>query len=263
MKSRRGGLEGVRMSEQNARADDILTLVAAGALAYACADLAHHVLGHAAACVAVGGRVLSISPTHVSCTATGVVVDLAGPAANLVVGLAALCGLAWPTSQQVLRLFLLELAGFNLLWLTGQLIYSALAEKDDWRQLIISLPPGEPWKAIFTAAGVLGYLGVLRLLSAAFSPLAASSSLRLLKVVVAAYVGGGLAAGAIALGQAAPADAFVLAAPQALLLPLGILFLRPLPSRTIAPSIRLRLPVIAGALILSGLAAAFFNWSAS
>ena len=38
--------------------DDIVTIAALGLLAYASADIGHHAIGHAAACLGLGGQVL-------------------------------------------------------------------------------------------------------------------------------------------------------------------------------------------------------------
>ena len=59
--------------------DDLVTLVAIGLLAYATADIAHHVLGHGATCLALGGRIVLLSSIFVDCTVRGSAIDRPGP----------------------------------------------------------------------------------------------------------------------------------------------------------------------------------------
>lgn len=206
--------------------DDAVTVGAIGLVAYVVADLAHHVLGHAAACVALGGRLQSLTSTHVTCSVTGAAVDLAGPAANLVVGLAA-WGLATVVRASGARLFLLLCAAFNLLWLEGQLIYSAAARRDDWDQLILMLTPREAWRWGLAALGLSAYIVTVRALGPALRNYAFPSPARLKRLMGLAYVAAGLAAVAAGLRDPDGAEALIYRAiPQALLLPIGILFIR-------------------------------------
>jgi hypothetical protein len=69
--------------------DNVATIGAIGLVAYVAADGAHHALGHGTACLALGGRIRSLSSIFVDCSLTGSAIDLAGPFANLVVGLGA------------------------------------------------------------------------------------------------------------------------------------------------------------------------------
>jgi hypothetical protein len=72
--------------EQVNGTDDLATITSLGLLAYLAADVAHHLLGHAAACKLSGGKVILITSQVVQCTNTGAAEDLAGPAASLCVG---------------------------------------------------------------------------------------------------------------------------------------------------------------------------------
>ena len=113
--------------------DDPSTTVAIGLLAYLSTDVAHHLLGHGVACLALGGRINSLSSVFVDGTLTGATIDLAGPAANLVVGLAALAlVVARRPFPRSLCLFLVLVAAFNLFWFELQLVFSAATKTDDW-----------------------------------------------------------------------------------------------------------------------------------
>src|SRR5580658_2205809 len=94
--------------------DNLATVGAIGLLAYVSADVAHHALGHGAACLALGGRIRSLSSVFVNCSVTGAVIDLAGPFANLVTGLAAaLCIRVVHRTSTPTRLFFILVAAFN------------------------------------------------------------------------------------------------------------------------------------------------------
>src|SRR5208282_5248241 len=103
-------------ADDTAPRDDLVTLVAIGLLAYAAADIAHHVLGHGGACLALGGRIVSLSSIFADCTVRGSAIDLAGPFANLAVGWAALALAYRPSANSAARLFFALTAGFNLFW---------------------------------------------------------------------------------------------------------------------------------------------------
>ena len=128
--------------------DNVATIGAIGLLAYVAADGAHHALGHGTACLALGGRIRSLSSIFVDCSLTGSAIDLAGPFANLVVGLGAvlccavlccavlccavLCIRIVHRTSIAMRLFFILVAAFNLLWFGLQLVFSAATRTDDW-----------------------------------------------------------------------------------------------------------------------------------
>ena len=213
--------------------DDAATAAAIGLVAYIAADLAHHLLGHAAGCVALGGAILSLTSIHVGCTVTGAAVDLAGPAANLVVG-----GGAWLTAVALqgprVRLFLLLCAGFNLLWFEGQLIFSAATRQDDWDQLIRALNLQDPWRWGLVALGAMAYVVTIRALGRALRSYASPEPGRLRRLMALAYAAGGVTAVATGLRDPGGLHALVhQAAPQALVLPIGLLFVR---AEAVAPA---------------------------
>lgn len=216
--------------------DDLLTLLSVGALAYLTADVAHHLIGHGGACVALGGAVQSITSTRAFCTVTGAAVDVAGPLANLVLGLASLAALRLAGTGPLARLVLIQTAGFNLFWFAAQLVFSAAARTDDWNELLRVSQPPVLWRVAAVLAGVTIYGASLLALRRSASPLGAARTAR-------AMLWAWLAGGAVALttGLRDPAGGASLvqhALPQALLLPLGLIFLRP-------PEVSSALPPIA------------------
>ena len=205
------------------RSDHPLSIAAIGVLAYLSADVAHHVIGHPAGCLVMGGRITLIAATIVKCTHTGIVVDLAGPAANLLAGLAALV-LASRARQGIMRLFLLLAAAINLFWFDGQIAYSAAAAKDDWNQLILGLGGFPAIRGAFILTGVVAYGTTIYILDRAFAGFARPPG-RLPRLLGMAYAATVAAALLTALFDPAGGTAVVRAAAQ-ILLPFGLLMLR-------------------------------------
>ncbi len=248
------------MAETDRRRDDIWTVASIGALAYLSADLAHHLAGHGGACLALGGRLLAISAIALRCSLTGAPVDIAGPLANLAVGLACLAAASRVRARPGPRLLLLLAAGFNLFWLEGQLVFSAATMTDDWAELLRALHPAAAWRWAFVALGAVGYLTTVRSLSRLGGGFAGADGGRLGRLVLIAY--GAAGATAVLTGLRDPGGLHALvrhAGPQALILPLGLLFVRAPPSTQTEPSVRRSLPVIALALALAAGSVAFLG----
>ncbi len=204
--------------------DDIATVAATGLVAYVSADIAHHALGHGAACLMLDGRIRLLSSIFVNCSLTGATIDLAGPFANLAVGFVAVLVTRVTTRTSATRLFFVLAAAFNLFWFGLQLAFSAATRTDDWAWAIRYFHVTEPVRYSLIAVGVLVYVFSIRIISVAMAPFAHPRG-RATTIVVAAW----LAAGAIACATAAfdrnPASAILRhAAPQSLLLTLGLFF---------------------------------------
>lgn len=204
-------------------ADDMLSVGAAGLLAYLSADVAHHGLGHPAGCLLMGGRVTRIAATVVECTDTGIVVDLAGPLANLLLGLAALV-FARRAQTDIIRLLLLLAAAVNLFWLGGQVAYSAATATDDWNQLILVLGGSDAVRITLALIGVAIYLAMVRVFDHAFACFARPLG-RLPRLLGIAYAAMVMTALLTALFDVTEKGALYRAAAQ-ILLPSGLLFLR-------------------------------------
>ena len=205
--------------------DNIPTIAAIGLVAYVCTDIAHHALGHGAACLIEGGRINSLSSIYVNCSLTGTSIDLAGPAANLALGFIAALGAHIAERRFTATwLFCILLAAFNLLWFGMQLVFSAVTRTDDWASAIQDLHVVEPTRYGMIAVGALVYVLSLRFIASVLASFAHPLS-RARLIVGTAW----LTAGAIACATAAfdhyPAAAILQrAAPQSLLLSIGILF---------------------------------------
>jgi hypothetical protein len=202
--------------------DDIATLAAIGLLAYVSADIAHHALGHGATCLALQGEIRSLTSVFVNCSLTGVAIDLAGPFANLALGLVALLVVRVRLLSSTTRLFLVLAAAFNLFWFGLQLAFSAATRTDDWAWAMQYFQVTDPVRYSLIVVGALAYVFSVRVISAAMVPFAHPRG-RAATIVVIAW----LTAGAIACATAAfdkdPAAAILRhAAPQSLLLSIGI-----------------------------------------
>lgn len=204
-----------------AERDDLPTVVAVSILAYASADIAHHVFGHGVACLALGGQVRSLSSVYVDCSLHGAVIDLAGPLANLLIGLlAAVLGLR---AYGTFRLLLALAAAFNLFWCTGQLIYGAVSVKDDfgWPLVVLGLPLLTRYA--LAAVGLGLYRVIMRAVARLLAPFGA---VRVRRMVLAAWLTAGLLAAVTALRDAHPLHAILYyALPQSQVLAIGLLFL--------------------------------------
>jgi hypothetical protein len=208
------------------RSDDALTTAAIGLLAYASADIAHHVFGHGGACLALGGSIVSLSSVFVDCTLRGTAIDLAGPFMNLALGSLALIALRLaPRAQAAARLFWILVAAFNLFWFAIQLLYSVITRTDDWAWALLDFHVGAPGRYTAIVLGIALYLLTARLLAA---PLAAYAKprARATRIVLIALGSALLLACSTAVfDQRTPHALLRHAIPQAILLPVGLLFL--------------------------------------
>lgn len=214
------------MSQQSVHLDardDLATVASIGAVAYLLADVAHHAFGHGLACLALGGSIRSLSSVFVDCTLTGAIIDLSGPAANLVIGVvAALLAIAYGQRSRSLAFFLVLTAAFNLYWLTLQLVFSVATNSDDWAWPMHVYGAGTTVRWSLAAAGAIAYHLTTRFVGRQLAIPDRSDALR---VVLAAW----LAAGAVACLTAAFATSAIStvtqhALPQSLGLSVGLLF---------------------------------------
>lgn len=205
--------------------DNAIMIASIGLLAYASADVAHHGLGHGGACLAVGGSIISLSSVFVNCSLHGAAIDLAGPFANLVLGLAALLAahIARPAATAT-WLFWVLVAAFNLMWFSLQLVYSVATGTDDWAWAIHHFDVTAPGRYGLIAVGALAYLFTIRLVAARMAPFAHPPG-RARRIVLIVWLTAGVTACATAaLDQNAVQAILLHAAPQSFLLSVGLLF---------------------------------------
>jgi hypothetical protein len=238
--------------------DNYPTIAAIALCAYLSADVAHHVMGHAAACMALGGQIKFLSSVLVICSATGSAIDLAGPFANLLTGIVAFSILHTTRhTSSATHLFLALVVAFNLFWFFLQLAFSVTTSTDDWAWFIKQFHISHLIRYAMIAAGIAGYLFTIHIVAKQMAPFA-SSHTRAKPIVVIAWI----TAGIIAVATAAldPNAAVVIlrnALPQSMVLSAGLLVVSSKAART--PSIDVEKPLAFSArwiaiALLSGIA---------
>jgi hypothetical protein len=244
--------------------DGLNTVAAIALLAYVSADVAHHLLGHGVACVASGGRIVLLSSIFVNCTVRGAAVDLAGPFANLAIGMAALAAAiyAMPRLGPAVRLFLILTAAFNLLWFTLQLAFSAATRTDDFAWPMMHFHVGAIGRYVLIALGALGYLVSIRVIARLMGGFAYPLA-RVQKLVLISWLtAGGIACLTAAFDHHPVAALLHHAAPQSLLLSIGLLFVpaRTVPQeRPVVPRIESSVPWILAACVVAAASIIFLG----
>jgi len=207
--------------------DDTATVAAIGLLAYISADVAHHALGHGGACVALGGTINRLSSVVVDCSLRGSAIDLAGPFANLVIGLLALIPIR-SAHNPALRLFWILAAAFNLFWFEMQLAFSAATRIDDWAWFLQETHAGNGVRYGLIAAGVVAYTLTTRVIARRVAPFAEPTDRARRLMMTAWLAAGGIAALTAWLDPNAGWVFLHRALPQSIILSIGLLFV---PSR--------------------------------
>jgi len=160
------------MASSTAR-DDLPTVGAIALVAMCLVTFNHEGLGHGGACLALGGQVQLLTSSLFHCGRTSPLIDMAGPAANLLLGAAALVASAAVAPRRAgLRLFLILAAAFSLFWEGGYLVQAMLIrEGDSYFAARDLLGEAGWWRAALGAAGVAIYGGTLAATSRGLSGL--------------------------------------------------------------------------------------------
>ena len=172
---------------------DLATVIAIAAIAYALADLVHEALGHGLVSFLVPGvKAISISTVALNESGESRIVSASGTIANIVAGSASLWVFAIRRKFTAGSYFLWVFAAVNLMNI-GYLGYSGLLSSGDWYDVIAGLPMQPLWRAALIVAGMGGYVGVMRQLSATMASQISRSSLDgrdVRHVIVVSYVAG-------------------------------------------------------------------------
>lgn len=141
-----------------------VNVVAIAALAFIAACTSHEVLGHGSACLVEGGRITLLTSVYFHCESGGVMTDLAGPCANLLLGIAAYVLLERRDLHANLRQFLVLTCAFNLFWLSGCMLISATTGGSDFAYLLRVLAVSPSWlgRVVVGTLGVLVYWAGMR-----------------------------------------------------------------------------------------------------
>ncbi len=244
--------------------DNLPTVVAIALVAYVTADIAHHGLGHGLMCWLLGGQIELLSSVFVRCSRTDMAIDLAGPCANLIVGLLAALALRITRRMSVsAELFYILLAGFNLMWFSIHLVFSVVTDSDDWAWLLHVFNGAPAARYLLVGSGVLVYVMAARYLRTRMAHFACPPG-RARLILFAAW----LSAGAIACATAVfdshgPGTVWYKAIPQSLLLSIGLLSLARVrqiePPPEGCPAIRISRGWMAAAVVLCVLSIVFLG----
>jgi hypothetical protein len=216
--------------------DNIVTIAAIGLLAYASADIAHHAFGHGAACLALGGQIISLSSNYVNCSLRGAPIDLGGPLANLVIGLVAMLTARLAShASSATRLFYILVAAFNLLWFALQLAFSAATRTDDWAWAMHQYHVTEPIRYGMIAIGALAYILTVRASAVQMAPFAHPRTRARTITLTAWLTAGAIACATAAFDHNAGATLLRRVVEQSLGLSIGLLFVPARAARTAFP----------------------------
>lgn len=133
-------------------------------LAAVLVTVAHEAIGHGAACLASGGRIVLLTSVYFRCGVPSPWIDWGGPAGNLMAGTAALLVLTFAhVHRRTTRLLLTLIVAFSFAWEAGYLLYSAALGQGDWASAArAALGPGPQWRAVCTMAGLALYVAARR-----------------------------------------------------------------------------------------------------
>ena len=150
-------------AKQNAQGD-LLTLAAIAIVVYAIANILHEGVGHAGACLIVGGRPRVLSSTYFDCDTAGLagwagrIVAAGGTLVNLAaaaVGFGALRRARAASPQ--LRYYAWLFVTVNLLQGTGYFLFSGVANIGDWAFVVAGWRPPWVWRIALAALGAASY----------------------------------------------------------------------------------------------------------
>ncbi len=165
-------------------------MAAIAAIAFVLTDVAHEVVGHGAGFLLAGGRSGVFTTTRLIGTQPsgeigGLIFDMGGPCGNLV-----WAGVAWLLLRKIRdgrwRWLLWLSMCFSLFWESGYVLFSGVMARGDWWALVNGRPYEWVWRALYCVAGFLLYRAVVRL--------ARGSAPGIRRLVVAAYLSGGVVA---------------------------------------------------------------------
>lgn len=174
---------------------NLWTVITVGIVAYAACDMVHEVLGHGVACALTGGRAISLSTVALQTESESRIVAAAGSIANVIAGLLGLLAFRRGSRFSPSRHFLWLFASTNLLNGTGYLLFSGILDYGDWAVVIAGLEHHWVWRGLLAVAGVVTYVGVVRLIASEMVSQVRNGDVSRREVgrlVFPAYVAGGL-----------------------------------------------------------------------
>lgn len=158
------------------RRSDAVSVVAVAVLAMVTVTVNHELIGHGAACLAVGGRPTLVSTSLFACSVPDAWVAPAGPVWSALVGLAALLLRRRLSAERrpALWLYLTLVTGFSWFWEGGYAVQSMIQGHGDlYDTLHYTLgPPGVLLRVLVGLAGAALYFTAITVTSRALTELA-------------------------------------------------------------------------------------------
>ena len=143
--------------------DDVVTVVAIGALAAILSNVLHEGMGHAMTALVTGAQSGVVSTVAWSSVYDSRLVEAGGTLANLLAGLLFWIALrAARTASPGLRYFLLLCCAFNLFTGTGYFLFSGVTNFGDWALVIAGIYPHWLWRVSLVVVGAVSYFGAVR-----------------------------------------------------------------------------------------------------
>ncbi len=180
-------------------ADDTLTLIAFGLLAYVISNVLHEGLGHGGAAWLSGASRMVLTSTYLDADRSNRWIDAGGTLVNLLAGLLCWAALRGMRDRGFApRLFVWLLAAFNLLLGTGYFLFSGIGGIGDWAAVIAGLPHIWAWRVGLTVLGIVTYGASMWLLAVELARLIPAHSegmkSRLRHLTLTPYLAAGLTA---------------------------------------------------------------------
>lgn len=144
--------------------DDMVTVVAIGALAAILSNVLHEGVGHGMTALLTGAQSGVVSTVAWSSVYDSRLVEAGGTLANLLAGLLFWIALrAAGTASPWARYFLLLCCAYNLFTGTGYFLFSGVTNFGDWAQVIAGIYPHWLWRMLLVVLGAVSYYGAVRL----------------------------------------------------------------------------------------------------
>ena len=144
--------------------DDLATVIVCGVLSATLAEILHETIGHGLGCYADGGSVTLLTSIWFRCRGASTLTDAGGPMASLVGGSIGLALLRRRFVSGGLCLTVMLFTAFSLFWFSGQLIFHAITNQDDWAIIARRLLWPTWWRPVSIAFGAACYCGTIWLL---------------------------------------------------------------------------------------------------
>ncbi len=179
---------------------DRLTLIAIAIVAYALANVAHEGIGHAGACLALGGRPVALSAVHFESDLEGLPPSAerweaaGGTLVNVAIGLAAFALFRRGKGATATRYFLWLFGTLNLIQGSVYWLCSGIGNVGDWAAVVEGWQPAWAWRTGLAVVGGAAYWATVLVSLRLMVPFLGAAEARLRRAItltVVPYLAGG------------------------------------------------------------------------